>query len=189
MSFDAIVLAGGAGRRMGGGDKLAMDVGGSTLLDRVIDGVRAAGARTVVAVGPRRATADADVVWTIEDQPGGGPVPALAAGVAALPAGPDGAVVVLAGDLAFVGHSGLVPRLVAALGDHDAAVAVDVDGRDQHLTAAYRRSALRPSPAAGTPVRALLEGLRVARVPASRAEDTLDCDTPDDVERARRCAG
>ncbi|NJP68904.1 NTP transferase domain-containing protein, partial [Streptomyces spiramenti] len=40
--FDAVVLAGGAGRRLGGADKAAVRVGGRTLLDRVLTASRAA---------------------------------------------------------------------------------------------------------------------------------------------------
>ncbi|WP_438949006.1 NTP transferase domain-containing protein, partial [Streptomyces harbinensis] len=38
--FDAIVLAGGAARRLGGADKAAVTVGGRPLLDRVLDACR-----------------------------------------------------------------------------------------------------------------------------------------------------
>src|SRR4051812_33904528 len=34
--YDAIVLAGGGGRRLGGVDKATLEVGGRTLLDRVL---------------------------------------------------------------------------------------------------------------------------------------------------------
>ncbi|MGW0901366.1 NTP transferase domain-containing protein, partial [Streptomyces goshikiensis] len=37
MTYDAIVLAGGAARRLGGVDKPALPVGARTLLDRVLD--------------------------------------------------------------------------------------------------------------------------------------------------------
>ena len=47
----AIVLAGGAGRRLGGADKAALDVGGRTLLERALAAV--SGVPTVV-VGPAR---------------------------------------------------------------------------------------------------------------------------------------
>ncbi|MYU19520.1 NTP transferase domain-containing protein, partial [Streptomyces sp. SID8361] len=53
-AYDAVILAGGAARRLGGVDKPALRVGGRALLDRVLDACRGAG-RTVV-VGPRRPT-------------------------------------------------------------------------------------------------------------------------------------
>ncbi|MBT2472738.1 NTP transferase domain-containing protein, partial [Streptomyces sp. ISL-66] len=55
MTYDAIVLAGGAARRLGGADKPGLLVGGRPLLDRVLDAC--ADARTTVVVGGRRPTA------------------------------------------------------------------------------------------------------------------------------------
>ncbi|MFF2567556.1 DUF6457 domain-containing protein [Streptomyces sp. NPDC058084] len=77
-AYDAIVLAGGAARRLGGADKPGVRVGGRPLLDRVLAGCRDAG-RTVVVAEPR-ATAR-PVEWAREEPPGGGPVAALAAGL------------------------------------------------------------------------------------------------------------
>jgi CTP:molybdopterin cytidylyltransferase MocA len=80
-SYDAVVLAGGAASRLGGADKPALSVGGRMLLDRVLAACAAAG--STVVVGPRRPTAR-PVRWTREEPAGGGPLPALAAGLAAL---------------------------------------------------------------------------------------------------------
>ncbi|MDQ4090592.1 MAG: nucleotidyltransferase family protein, partial [Actinomycetota bacterium] len=79
-----IVLAGGAGRRMGGVDKAALVVGGVPLLDRVLGAARPVCDRLVV-VGPERPTEVAGVTFVREDPPGGGPVPGVAAGLAAVP--------------------------------------------------------------------------------------------------------
>ncbi|MFI8824284.1 DUF6457 domain-containing protein [Streptomyces sp. NPDC053431] len=93
-AYDAIVLAGGAARRLGGADKPGVRVGGRALLDRVLAGCRDAG-RTVVVAEPRGTARP--VEWTREEPPGGGPVAALAAGLRRLaeapasprPAGPE----------------------------------------------------------------------------------------------------
>ena len=50
--FDAVVLAGGAARRLGGTDKPALRVDERTLLEHVVAAV--AGAGRIVVVGPRR---------------------------------------------------------------------------------------------------------------------------------------
>jgi len=50
--FGAILLAGGRATRMGGIDKPGLLVDGVSMRDRAITAVRAAGARTVVVVGP-----------------------------------------------------------------------------------------------------------------------------------------
>ena len=184
-AFDAIVLAGGRSRRMGGADKLDMHVGDATLLDRVLDGARRAGASTIVAVGPQRPTNDRAIRWVMEDEPGVGPAQAIAAGASALESG-EAPVVVLAGDLPFASHTSVIDRLLDALPGHDVALLVDRDGRDQYLVSVFTRDALPVTGTAGAPVRTLLAGLDVARVYATSDEESLDCDTPDDVERARR---
>lgn len=109
--YDAVVLAGGAARRLGGEDKPALNLGGATLLDRVLAACR--DASSTVVVGPRRPTAR-PVVWAREDPPGGGPLPALAAALARVN---EDVVVVLAADLPFVAPrtvSGLLERLAEA---------------------------------------------------------------------------
>jgi len=79
--FDALVLAGGAGQRMGdprGTDKAGLDVGGVTLLDRVLAAV--VDAQRCVVVGPRRPTARV-VTFTIEEPAGSGPAAAIVHGL------------------------------------------------------------------------------------------------------------
>ncbi len=186
--YDAVVLAGGAGRRLGGADKPALRVGGATLLDRVLDAC--AGAATTVVVGPPRPTGR-PVVHTREDPPGGGPLAALAAGLRWTTAG---TVLVLAADLPFV-----TPATVAALldGVRDAAdgvVLVDAGGRDQPLLAVYRAEALRRGLAdlagehgelAGLPLRLLTGGLELVRLSDSGGLATFDTDTWEALATAR----
>lgn len=103
-------------------------------------------------------------------------------------------VAVLAGDLPFLTASA-VGALRAAVGpDDDGALLVDADGRAQLLAGVWRSAALRPALArfpevAGVSVRRLLEPLRtrhLATGPAALAAPPWwDCDTADDVERAK----
>ncbi|MBL1066065.1 NTP transferase domain-containing protein [Streptomyces sp. 7-21] len=184
-SFDAIVLAGGGARRLGGADKPGLRVGGRTLLDRVLTACREA-ERTVV-VGPRRATA-APVTWVREEPPGGGPLAALHAGLGHTTAP---LVAVLAADLPFLDHHAL--RLLRDLPPGaDGALFADAEGRDQPLTAVYRAEPLRRELAllaaeygslAGLPMRLLLPGLALRRLAAGPA--ALDCDTWAEVATAR----
>ncbi|MCZ9338082.1 NTP transferase domain-containing protein, partial [Streptomyces sp. TRM76130] len=88
--------AGGAARRLGGADKPGVRVGGRALLDRVLSACAGASA-TVVVAGPRPTARP--VVFAREDPPGGGPVAALAAGLAHTTADH---VVVLSADLPFL---------------------------------------------------------------------------------------
>ena len=140
--FDAVVLAGGAGRRLGGADKASVVVAGLPLVDHVLQAVRSA--RCVVLVA-RPELARAGILMTLEDPPDGGPVAGLAAGLAVLdreaPAD-DGLVVVLACDVPAAGRA--LPTLLAAVAPGvDGARLVDAAGRPQHLVAVYRRAALR----------------------------------------------
>ncbi|WP_205669086.1 molybdenum cofactor guanylyltransferase [Amycolatopsis suaedae] len=179
--FAGIVLAGGAARRLGGQDKPLLEVGGSSLLARAVAAL--AGADPVVVVGPPRPGVTG-VRWAREDPPGGGPVAALAAGLAAVPG--DGELAVLAGDLAGVTAS-TVDRLRAAAAAADGAVLVDADGRRQWLLGVWRAAALRaalPADPAGRSLRRTLGDLSIVEVVALPGE-AADVDTPDDLRRLR----
>ncbi|MFF9625749.1 NTP transferase domain-containing protein [Streptomyces griseosporeus] len=184
---DAVVLAGGGARRLGGADKPAVRVGGRPLLDRVL--AACAGAATTVVVADPRPTAR-PVRWAREEPPGGGPLAALDAGLRHITAE---RVVVLSADLPFLAAP-TVRRLLAALEatGADGALLTDGDGRDQPLVAAYRTPALRRGLAAltaehtaltGLPLRRLTAGLDLTRVPDPVA--SFDCDTWDDIATAR----
>ncbi|MFE7767373.1 NTP transferase domain-containing protein [Streptomyces sp. NPDC057438] len=188
-AFDAVVLAGGAARRLGGADKPAVRVGGRALLDRVL--TACAGAGTTVVVAAPRPTARA-VRWAREDPPGGGPLAALGAGLRHTTAP---RVLVLSADLPFLGEE-TVGRLLRALSDSagsaDGVLVTDPDGRDQPLVAVYRAEALRRELArlaaehnglTGLPLRRLTAALRLTRITDPVA--SFDCDTWDDIAAAR----
>lgn len=185
-----VVPAGGTSRRLGGGDKTALDVGGRALLHRLLDDL-ARWPTAVVADAPPAAVRARwpHARWVREHPPGGGPLAALAAGLAVAPAA--AVLVAVAGDQPFAGPA--VPALLAALDAHpaaDAALAAGPDGRPQPLLAAYRTaavSAVLHGPVAGRPVRALWADLRrvVVDVPAA---SVLDVDDPADLARARGAA-
>jgi molybdopterin-guanine dinucleotide biosynthesis protein A len=188
VTYDAIVLAGGSARRLGGVDKPSLVVGERTLLDAVLDAAAQAG-RTVV-VGPARPVSR-PVTWTREHPPGGGPVAALAAG---LPLVEAPLVAVLAADLPFLTAAVLV-RLVQAAAGHDGALLVDSSGRDQVLLGVWATDALRramPDSPTGARVAGVLAGLDAVRVPvagsAGGPPPWFDCDTDEDLMRARGTA-
>gem|GEM_PF-1031635 len=185
-----VVLAGGTARRIGGGDKTALDVGGRPILHRLLADL--APLPTVVVADPPPAAVAAQfphATWVRESPAGAGPAVALAAGVAALR--DVEAVVAVAGDQPFAGP--VVPRLVRALAEHpgaDAAFGVDAGGREQPLLAAYRARAVRRRLAAvrpGQALRTVRVGLRVHPVPLAGTEG-LDVDDADDLARARDAA-
>ncbi|MFC9154254.1 NTP transferase domain-containing protein [Streptomyces bauhiniae] len=191
--YDAVVLAGGGARRLGGADKPGVQVGGRALLDRVL--AACADAATTVVVADPRATAR-PVRWAREEPAGGGPVAALDAGLRLTTAE---YAVVLSADLPFLGAD-TVHRLLAALRDSDAdgAMLTDDDGRDQPLVAAYRTASLRDALAGlatehaerggqggltGLPLRRLTGALRLTRLTDPLA--SFDCDTWEDIAHAR----
>lgn len=182
--YDAVVLAGGAATRLGGLDKPALPVAGRSLLDRVL--LAAADADRRVVVGPRRPTV-APVAWCREDPPGGGPAAAVAA---ALPLVGAPWVALLAGDLPFVLPGDLAVLRAAARG-HDGAVLVDGAGARQWLIGVWSARSLRDCTwSSGGSLRGQLGGLDVADVTVPTRADPpwLDCDTADDLQRARGLA-
>ncbi|MFD7166138.1 NTP transferase domain-containing protein [Streptomyces violascens] len=186
--YDAVVLAGGAAKRLGGADKPGLSVGGRPLLDRVL--TACAGAATTVVVGGRRPTAR-PVEWTREEPAGGGPLAALDAGLRRTSAE---SVLVLSADLPFLA----APTVDALLDElrrtgREGALCTDADGRDQPLVAAYRAEPLRRELAllalghgslAGLPLRMLTRELDLARITADPLA-SFDCDTWEDLAAAR----
>jgi len=195
-SYDAVVLAGGGARRLGGLDKPAQEVGGASLLDRVL--AATADAQRTVVVGPERVTAR-QVLWTVEAPAGGGPVAALAAGLRHVTAG---RMLLLAADLPFL-DARTVRALLDALGSGagpgpagtDGALLVDECGWDQLLVGVWRTAALRaalPEVVDGARLGLVLGGLDAVRVSvptvAGRPAPWTDCDTDEDLRRARESA-
>lgn len=181
-TYNAIVLAGGEARRMGGIDKATIEIEGRTLLERVLEAT--SGAELTVCVGPERPTA-APVIWTQEHPPGGGPVPAIEAGLRHVTAR---TVVVLGVDTPFVTREA-IEWLVDERGTSDAAVARDGEGVVQPLLGVYATGVLRSrlkyiGALDGVPMMHVLEGLRCRVLDAPEA--AFDCDTWDEVERATR---
>ena len=210
--LDAVVLAGGAARRMGGVDKPGLEVAGRTLLERVTDAVRAhntgvaeaAGAPEagpegpaikgrdggparettergrVIVVGPPRPSPRA--LYVREDPPGAGPVPALRTGLAHVRA-PWFAL--LAADLPHLEAAHLAA--LAAEADGAGAVFVDSGGHEQWLTGVWRTDAVRAALARyrGRSLYGLLGPLGPRTVAPTDDLAVADCDTPDDLARAR----
>lgn len=173
LAFDAVILAGGRGSRLGGVSKADLIVGGVRLLDRVLDA--AAGARTTVVVGT--AAVPPGVHTTMETPPGSGPAAGLAAGLAAI-ADPAPLTLILAVDLPDAATA-VAALHAASAEDPDADYAIrGSDGQPEWLLGLYRTSSLHRALAAyGDPrnrsIRGLLRPLGATLVGA----DTHDLDT------------
>jgi molybdopterin-guanine dinucleotide biosynthesis protein A len=185
--YTAVVLAGGRAARLGGQAKPQLEVGGRPMLAIVLAAV--ADAERRVLVGPRQPAPD-DVVQVREHPPGGGPVSALRAGLAAVA---TDVTVLLAADLPFL-TAPVVQELRGRL-TGDGVLVVDDTGRDQYLLGVWRTAALRIAVAgasAPTSLRRVFSPLAVRRFHPEVAHGApppwLDCDTPADLVRARQVA-
>jgi molybdopterin-guanine dinucleotide biosynthesis protein A len=191
--FAAVVLAGGAARRMGGTDKPAVPVGGRPMRDRVLAAVAGASPRVVVGAS---GAVPAGVWATREDPPGGGPVAAAAAGLALVD--PDTPLTaLLAADLPLLTADAvrmLAERLLESAAD--GVVYLDDTGQRQLLCGMWRTSALRSAldrvreerggTLTGASMRGLVTDLTVAELSwtGSGVPPWFDCDTDEDVRRA-----
>ncbi len=155
-----IVLAGGAGRRLGGRLKPAIPVGGARMIDRVLaalagsvpSGDVSVGSvainASIIVVGPSELALPGIVgvahpsliIRVQESPPGGGPVAGLGAAFATPEVAASDIVVIVGGDQPVLTNAD-VTRLVDAI-DDDGAVYVDDDGRAQWLCGAWRTAAL-----------------------------------------------
>lgn len=191
--YAAIVLAGGAGRRLGGPGKPALPVGGVPMLTRVLSAVADAVPRVVVGPASLAGTLPEGVRLTREEPPGGGPVAASAAGLQLIFPGTQD-VALLAADLPFL-TAAAVAALRRAASTMDGALFVDRAGRRQLLCGLWRTAPLRANLAAlgdpgGQSIRRLVAGLRVAEL---RWTDPgpppwYDCDTESELGTAREWA-
>ena len=192
------MLAGGQARRLDGADKPGIKIGGLSLVSAVVTAAIRSGVTHVVVVGPDRPDlADevgeavrAHVEFTREEPPGGGPVPALRAGLGLVT---ERWVLLLAADLPFL--SGAVLRhLRSAAASGAGAVLVDDAGRPQWLLSCWRtaelRAALQSYP--GTSLRGLFAPIPHADLavlaPPGEPPYWLDCDTPEDLVTAGQWA-
>lgn len=195
LSFDAVVLAGGRGSRLGGTDKAAIPLRGARLVDRVSSAAKRAGAGRIVVVGPGH-TAAPGCTAVREDPPGSGPLAAVAAALPSIDAAwtmllpcdlrhPDAVCGALLEALPEILPSGLAQGAEPL----DGILLRDEHGRRQWLAGVYSTEALRRGALAlgddlvGLPLRLLLEGARLREIEAADGI-TADIDTPEDLARA-----
>lgn len=182
--YAALVLAGGAGRRLGGVDKPGLRVAGQRLVERVLAAVSDAAPRIVV--GPPRPLPD-DVLSTREQPPGAGPTAAVAAGLALVPEDVP-LVALLAADLPFLTQEAV--RTLRAAATTEATVFTDQGGKRQFLCAVWRLDPLRRriaalGPLAGTPLKRLYAHADVTELlDPGDPPPWYDCDTEPDLARA-----
>ncbi|MDP3972000.1 MAG: NTP transferase domain-containing protein [Candidatus Nanopelagicales bacterium] len=203
-SLAALILAGGTSRRLAGVDKCAVRVGDLPIIDRVIAAVMPwvdHSPDRVVVVGPDRPTRER-TSRAREDPPGSGPLAGIAAGLAAAdriagagdprvnPESASSRILLLAGDIPFPGPGLEVLLGGGAAADAEAVLGCDDRGRDQFLFAIWRTDSLRTALArrqGSDPLRLLYDGPLIERRELP-AVSTIDCDTAEDLARARTLA-
>lgn len=176
----AIIVAGGAARRLGGVAKPWLEVSGRPLIEYVIEAASTC-AEHVVVVGtpPSDWRRPASVLFTLESPAGGGPVAAVRAGLQLLPADVD-EVLLLAGDAPFVAST--LAALVHAPVRADGLAAIS-DGGVQFLCSRVRRPSLeRALAAAGSSMHSVFDHLQIDTMQA----ELQDADTWEDVARLRK---
>jgi len=181
-----------------GRDKLLLEVGGTTLVERVA-GTLSARCGEVILAGRGTAPPGLRGVRAVGDaRPGQGPLAGMEAGLAAAR---HPLVFVAAGDMPFL-RPELVDHLLGVLQERGSPAAVPDDGRRTHpLCAAYSREVLpRLRSALDGGVRAAREFLRgldgVAYVPAAELRNLgdpeillMNVNSPEDLARARDVVG
>lgn len=189
VEYAAVILMGGAGRRLGGRNKAAVTVGGVALLERV-----------------RAACAAATACVPVGQECGGGPAAAAVAGLQRLSRQPlYDAVAFLAVDQPFVTVDAL-EALAAALPGYDGALYVDAAGQRQYLCSMWMVESLFArveaftgqqlggqqfteqdslSPFWNVSLRKFFSGLHIAELESdSQPPPWYDCDTPDQLRAA-----
>jgi molybdopterin-guanine dinucleotide biosynthesis protein A len=194
-----LILAGGLARRMGGGDKPRTAIGGTTILSRVLERMRAQCARLVLnANGDPSRFADTGLPVITDNVPGfAGPLAGVLAGLdwAAANAPEFDYVVSVPGDCPFLPRD-LVVRLHRARREQGMPLACARSGEWRHPVVAMWPVGLR------TDLRAALtqEGLRkievwtarhgvaLANWPTEPVDPFFNVNTPEDAAAAERLA-
>jgi molybdopterin-guanine dinucleotide biosynthesis protein A len=185
MDFDAVVLAGGRGSRLGGVAKALLQQGGMSLLSLALHAT--AGARNVVVVGDVEPTHGYRVAR--ENPPYAGPVAAIAAGLAELAPESSPFTLILACDIPdsasavqfLLESAANLARVDSATTTGiDAVIAIDEDDREQYLLAIYSTGVLARRLASiivnDSSMRQLTHGMNLERVLVP-AGSTADVDT------------
>lgn len=195
-AHDAVILVGGAGSRLGGVDKAAVDLEGQPLVAASLAAAR--DAQHLVVVGSTSAPLPEGALVTHEEPPGSGPAAAFVHGLRQIE-DPAPWVLLLACDVP--GAPSAVPALFDALTDADGtgtadgageelaadgAVLTDPDGRLQWVIGLYRSAAVRDAAtrldiSTNRSLRALLGDLTLRPVQA-QGDEWHDIDTWRDHE-------
>lgn len=202
LTVSAVILAGGAGSRLGGVDKAMLEHDGMSLLARMVNALANHVEQIVIVGRPRELNIEVGVpiIWTLEDPAGGGPLAGLEAGIRAIQAtaveNPASEhcrntwVFAFACDQPYAERA-IKPLLAAASKlsrastPREGVIGTDYAGRFQALTALYRMDSVvsvldKLGATAGLPMRALTKNLDLVTTPLPHGA-SQDVDTPEDL--------
>jgi molybdopterin-guanine dinucleotide biosynthesis protein A len=194
-----LILAGGLARRMGGGDKVRITIGGRTILDRVLATMTPQCARLIInANGDPARFADAGLPVVADSIPDfAGPLAGILAGLdwAAAHAPDIADIASVPGDCPFL-PSDLVARLAAVRAQAKTPLACARSGEWRHPVVALWPVALREDLRKALTVEGLHKieiwtarhGVAIADWPAEPVDPFFNVNTPDDVAAAERIA-
>lgn len=182
-----VVLAGGEGRRMGGGKPQRL-LAGRTLMERAAAQASIFSDLTAVAVRDLAPAGAPNGLALIEDAPWEGPLGGLAAALAFAGSRGRAAALTLPCDMPLLPPD-LASRLAAALGDHGAALAAS-GGRLHPVCGLWRVQALDAVPAYAASGQRSLKGFAAAvgfatvDWPAEPVDPFFNVNTAEDLARA-----
>jgi len=189
----AVILAGGAGKRIGGAKPLRR-LSGERLIDRAVREAR--GWSDAVAIAVREAAQVQPVdTGLVHDEPGvAGPLGALIAGLRFARAEGRSLLLTIPADTPFL-PADLLERLLEAIGDHGCALAVS-GGQLHPVCGLWRISVLEQVPDYLSSGRRSLKGFAelaghvAVEWPGGPSDPFLNINTAEDLVRAeRRAAG
>ncbi len=188
MLIDAVILAGGEGRRMGGADKALLMLDGRPLLAHVLDRLRPQVRRIALSANGDPGRFGAFGLPVLADARRLGPLAGILSGLEWAQAGEAELLLSIPVDAPFP-PADLVARLVAATGDGTHPAFATSAGRMHHATALWPVALAQPLArflAAGMPPRvrgfAAAQGAVAVDFPDPAAFANLN--TPDDLARA-----
>jgi molybdopterin-guanine dinucleotide biosynthesis protein A len=187
----AVILAGGAGKRIGGTKPLRR-LGGERLIDRAVRQAR--GWSDAVAVAVREAAQVQPVdAGLVHDEPGvAGPLAALIAGLRFARTEGRSQLLTIPADTPFL-PADLLERLLEAIGDHHCALAAS-GGQLHPVCGLWRTSVLAQAPDYLSSGRRSLKGFAglvgyvAVEWPSGPSDPFLNINTAEDLVRAERRA-
>jgi len=194
-----LVLAGGLARRMGGGDKILITIGGQKILDRVLERLRPQCSRLILnANGDPTRFAETGLPVVPDNVPGFvGPLAGILAGLdwAAVNAPGTSEIVSVPGDCPFLPRD-LVARLRTARAEKNALLACAQSGEWRHPVAGLWPMALREDLRRALTVEGLRKievwterhGIALATWPDRPVDPFFNINTPEDAAKAAAIA-